>query len=427
MKLPEASALLTDFYELTMAAGYFEAGKSADIATFDLFVRTLPPGRDHLVVAGLEQAIEYLEALRFRPDELAWLKSQPQFAAVRPAFWTLLRKLRFTGDLFAMAEGTPAYANEPLLSVRAPLIEAQLVETYLLSTIGFQTMIATKAMMIRQAAGNRTVVEFGTRRAHSPHAGLLAARAAYVGGCDGTSNTLAAYRFQIPVYGTAAHSWVLAFDTEREAFERLQRLLGKHCIQLVDTNDTLKGTKLAAELGRPLLGIRLDSGDLLALSRRAREILDGAGLHDVKIMATNDLDENRIRELLAEGAPIDAFGVGTALATSSDAPSLGVVYKLVEIQSSRGIRYPSKHSEDKRTLAGAKQVFRYEDADVIGRASECMPEAGDCRPLLEPVMLNGQRVRSRRALTEIRDSAMALRPAQSWSVRLSDELEALQQ
>lgn len=425
MTTPLDSALLTDFYQLTMAAGYFEAGKTSEVATFDLFVRRLPPGRDYLIAAGLEQALDYLENLRFRAEEIAWLRSLPQFARVSPKFWTYLRKLRFTGDVFAVPEGTPVYANEPILSVRAPLPQAQIAETFLLATVGFQTMIATKASLVRKAAGERTVVEFGTRRAHSPYAGVLAGRAAFLGGCNGTSNALAGYRFGIPVYGTAAHSWVLSFTNEREAFARLQSLLGERCVHLVDTHDTLNGTRVAAALGRPLWGIRLDSGDLGALAREARRILDDAGLRDAKIMATNDLDEHRIAKLLAGGAPIDAFGVGTALATSLDSPALGVVYKLVELESNGVPKYPAKHSEGKRTIAGAKQVFRYPDFDVIGRASECRPEPGDCEALLRPVMLAGQRVSERESIGDLQRRAMA----SSWrprDVRLSAELEAIQ-
>lgn len=425
MTTPPDSALLTDFYQLTMAAGYFEAGKAAEVATFDLFVRRLPAGRDYLIAAGLEQALDYLEHLRFQTEEIRWLQSLPQFARVSPGFWSYLGGLRFTGDVFAVPEGTAVYANEPILSVRAPLPEAQLAETFLLATVGFQTMIATKASRLRRAAGDRVVIEFGTRRAHSPHAGVLAARAAYIGGCNGTSNALAAYRFSIPVFGTAAHSWVLSFPDEREAFARLQALLGERCVHLVDTHDTLEGTRIAASLGRPLWGVRLDSGDLLALARQARRILDEAGLREAKIMATNDLDEQRIAKLLADGAPIDAFGVGTALATSLDAPALGVVYKLVQLESKAGVKYPAKHSEGKRTIAGAKQVFRYADFDVIGRASECRPEPGECETLLRPVMLRGERTPDCEGLAASQQRALRA-SARARDVRLSAELEAVQ-
>lgn len=425
MITPPDSALLTDFYQLTMAAGYFEAGKTEEVATFDLFVRRLPPGREYLIAAGLEQALDYLETLRFRADELRWLQSLPQFSRVSPKFWSYLRKLRFTGDVFAMPEGTPVFANEPILSVRAPLPQAQIAETFLLATVGFQTMIATKASLLRRAAGDRSVVEFGTRRAHSPYAGVLAGRAAFIGGCNGTSNALAGYRFGIPVYGTAAHSWVLSFSNEREAFARLQTLLGERCVHLVDTHNTLNGTRIAASLGLPLWGIRLDSGDLLTLAREARRILDDAGLPDAKIMATNDLDEHRIARLLADGAPINAFGVGTALATSLDSPALGVVYKLVQLEAADGPKYPAKHSEGKRTIAGAKQVFRYPKFDVVGRASECRPEPGECEALLRPVIVAGKRTCERESIAGLQRRAMGA-SLHARDVRLSAELEAIQ-
>ncbi len=414
------NALLTDFYQLTMAAGYFEAGKQHDQATFELFARRLPSVRQHLVVAGLHQAVEYLERLRFQADEIAWLRSLPQFSRVDEAFWVYLRDFRFTGNVFAMPEGTLAYANEPLLSVRAPLIEAQLVETFLLATIGFQTMIASAAARIVEAAAGRGVVEFGTRRAHSPQAGLYAARAAYIGGCIGTSNTLAGFQFGIPVFGTAAHSWVLSFADEREAFARLQQLLGELCVYLIDTHDTLTGARQAVALGRPLWGVRLDSGDLVTLSREVRQILDEAGLTDAKIMATNELDEAKIRAVVEAGAPIDSFGVGTALATSSDAPSLGMVYKLVEISSNGQRRDVAKHSPEKQTVPGAKQVFRYDGLDVIARADECQPLPGECRALLQPVMMNGER------LGDLPWSRLNRFPLpQPQGTRLSDSLEAL--
>ncbi|MCX6592241.1 MAG: nicotinate phosphoribosyltransferase [Acidobacteria bacterium] len=414
------NALLTDFYQLTMAAGYFEAGKQHDQATFELFARRLPSVRQHLVVAGLHQAVEYLERLRFQADEIAWLRSLPQFSRVDEAFWVYLRDFRFTGTVFAMPEGTLAYANEPLLSVRAPLIEAQLVETFLLATIGFQTMIASAAARIVEAAEGRGVVEFGTRRAHSPQAGLYAARAAYIGGCIGTSNTLAGFQFGIPVFGTAAHSWVLSFADEREAFARLQQLLGERCVYLIDTHDTLTGARQAVALGRPLWGVRLDSGDLVTLSREVRQILDQAGLTDAKIMATNELDEAKIRAVVEARAPIDSFGVGTALATSSDAPSLGMVYKLVEISSNGQRRDVAKHSPEKQTVPGAKQVFRYDGLDVIARADECQPLPGECRALLQPVMMNGER------LGDLPWSRLDRFPLpQPQGTRLSDSLEAL--
>lgn len=385
------TGLLTDLYQLTMAAGYFEAGKTQEIATFELFFRRLPRYRNYVLAAGLAQAVDYLLNLKFTAEEIDYLRSLPQFQRVSGDFFEALRRLRFTGDLFAMREGTPIFANEPFLTIRAPLMEAQIAETYLLAAIGFQSLVATKASRIVEVAGGRAVVDFGARRAHSPEAGVLAGRASYIGGCIGTSNTETGFRYGIPVFGTAAHSWVQAFATEKEAFERLQGLLGDTTAYLIDTYDTIEGARTAAALGCPLWGVRLDSGNLVELSREVRQILDDAGLKNAKIMATSDLNEYKILEYAAAGAPIDAFGVGTDLATSADSPSLGVVYKLVELNG----RFTAKFSEDKHTLPGAKQVFRFASRDVIARSWECLgcgPGEEEAKALLRPVMLGGQLV-----------------------------------
>ncbi len=392
------NGLLTDFYELTMAAGYWQAGKTDEVAVFELFVRRNPPNRNFLIAAGLQQAVEYLLNARFDDEAILYLRSLKQFAAVGEGFFEMLRGWHFTGDLFAVREGTPIFPGEPLLNLRAPMIEAQIPETYLLSTVGFQTMIATKAARIVDAAGGRSVMEFGTRRAHSPEAGVLAGRAAYIGGCRGTSNTLTGMRYGIPVFGTAAHSWVLAFPTEKEAFERLYRLLGPGTVQLIDTYDTLQGARNAVSLGKPFWGVRLDSGDLMELSRAVRRILDDSGYQDARIMATGDLNEYKILELVADGAPIDAFGVGTELATSSDAPNHGAVYKLVELRSGGKRRYVAKFSEDKSTVPGAKQIFRYGRKDLLACSHESHPDAREA--LLEPVILHGELVQSLPTATE---------------------------
>jgi nicotinate phosphoribosyltransferase len=383
------TGLLTDLYQLTMSAGYFEAGKADEIATFELFFRHLPRYRNFVLSAGLEQVVEYLAELNFTDEQIRYLKSLPQFKRVAPEFFDALRALRFTGDLFAMREGTPVFAGEPFLTVRAPLMQAQIVETYLLATVGFQSLIATKAARMVEVAGGRAVVDFGTRRAHSPEAGVLAGRAAYIGGCIGTSNTETGFRYGIPVFGTAAHSWIQAFPTEREAYERLQKLLGDATVYLIDTYDTIAGAKLATSLGRPLWGVRLDSGNLVELSRAVRKILDDAGMPDVKIMATSDLNEYKILEFSAARAPIDVFGVGTDLATSTDSPNIGVVYKLVELNG----RSTAKFSEDKHTLPGPKQVFRFAGHDVVACSWECLgcgPGEDEARALLRPVLLGGK-------------------------------------
>jgi nicotinate phosphoribosyltransferase len=381
--------LLTDLYELTMAAGYFETGLAARAATFELSIRRLPENRDFVVAAGLPQAVEYLQGLGFDGAEIEYLRSVPQLAGASSSFFENLASFHFEGDVWAVPEGTPLFAGEPLMTVRGPLWQAQIAETYLLSTISFQTLIATKAARMVEAAAGRGVVEFGTRRAHSPEAGVLAGRAAYVGGCLGTSNVLTGFRFGVPVYGTAAHSWVLAFPDELDAHRALQKLLGPGTIYLIDTYDTLEGARKAASLGRPLWGVRLDSGDLGVLAREVRRILDAAGLGDAKIMASGDLNEYKIAALVAAGAPIDAYGVGTELATSSDAPALGAIYKLVEIEEEGATRYTAKFSEDKPTLPGAKQIYRRAHRDVVALAGERL----EGEPLLDRVLAGGRLVR----------------------------------
>ena len=426
------NGLLTDLYELTMAAGYYEAGKVQQKATFELTIRRLPAHRNFVLAAGLPQAIDYLLNLSFSGEEIDYLRGLPAFARVSARFFDYLRGFRFTGDVFAVPEGTPLFAGEPMMSVRAPLIEAQIPETYLLSALTFQTLIATKAARMVEAAAGRAVVEFGTRRAHTPEAGVLAGRVAYLGGCQGTSNTLAGFRYGVPVYGTAAHSWIMSFCGETEAFRQLQRVLGPSTVQLVDTYDAIEGTRKAAALGKPLWGIRLDSGDFLRESRAARAILDEAGLQEAKIMLSGDLDEHRIRELVASGAPVDAFGVGTQLATSADAPNMGAIYKLVELDICGIQRFTAKLSEDKATLPGAKQVFRFDDHDVLARSGECSRG----RALLRPVLLGGHlveplpdlstaRARAAESLRKLPAELRSLEPSEPWPVRHSRDLTAL--
>lgn len=430
------SALNTDLYELTMAAGYFTAGKKDDIATFELSVRRLPEARNFLVAAGLQQAVEYLQNFRFTAEEIDYLRLLPQFRHTPAEFFSFLKDLRFTGSLLAVQEGTPVFANEPIAVVRAPIIEAQIVETYLLSTFAFQTSIASKAARCVHAAQGRNVVEFGSRRAHSPGAGILAGRAAYLAGCGGTSNAEAGMRFGIPVFGTAAHSWTMAFHDEEEAFRSLQSLLGESTVFLIDTYDTIEGAKLATKLGKPLWGVRLDSGDLISLSRQVRTILDRAGLGDAKIFATNDLDEYRLAEFVREDAPLDAFGVGTQLATSADAPSLSAVYKLVELKHDNHIHYTAKFSDDKNTVPGAKQIYRYPDHDVVALHSECNSDYKG-EPILRPVIMHGQLIEALPALAKSREHAKnaiaalpkelhSLSPAEEpYSVELSKSLLTL--
>ena len=426
------NGLLTDLYELTMAAGYFEAGKTEEKATFEVTVRRLPPYRNYVLAAGLPQVVDYLLNLNFAAEEVDYLRHLPQFRSAPAAFFDYLLRFRFTGDLFAVYEGTPLFANEPMMTLRAPIIEAQIPETYLLAALSFQTMIASKAARSVEAAAGRPIVEFGTRRAHTPEAGVLGARAAYLAGCAGTSNTLAGFRYGLPVMGTSAHSWVMSFPCEMEAFRRLQRSLGENTIQLLDTYDSIEGARHAAKLGNPLWGVRLDSGDFMALSRQVRGILDEAGLRQTKIMVSGDLDEYKIRDLVQAGAPIDTFGLGTQLSTSADAPSMSMTYKLVELDISGIKRFTAKYSADKTSVPGSKQVFRDVARDVIARSGEC----GKGEALMKPIILGGRLVEPLPTLEQAREhaarSVAALTPAlrqlevgEPWPVIYSRELREL--
>jgi nicotinate phosphoribosyltransferase len=388
------SGLNTDFYELTMAAGYFCSGLDGRKAAFELFVRKLPEGRSCLVAAGLAQALDFLESLRFEREEIEYLRGLGPFLRLPDAFFEKLGRLRFTGDVHAIPEGTPVFAGEPILRVEAPVIQAQIVETCLLSLINFETSVATKAARIVEAARGRDVMEFGTRRAHGPEAGVLAARAAYVGGCAGTSNVLAGHRFGIPVSGTMAHSWVMAFPREEDAFAAFCRTFPDSTILLIDTYDTIAGARLAAAACRTLQGVRIDSGNVVDLSREVRRILDSAGCGGAKIVVSGDCNEFVIDAMLEAGAEVDIFGVGTELATSKDAPALGGIYKLVAMETEGKEKFPAKISEAKETHPGRKQVFRFFGPDgsyledVIALAHEKAPDGA--LPLLSRVMHRGK-------------------------------------
>lgn len=431
----EAPGLLTDLYELTMAAAYFQ-NRHCEAATFELFVRNLPPHRGYLVAAGLEQALEYLESLAFSKPQIQFLRRHPAFAEVDDEFFDYLGQLRFTGEVWAVAEGTPVFPGEPLLRITAPIIEAQMVETCLLTTLTFQTMIASKAARVVQSANARPVVEFGSRRAHGPQAGVLAARAAYIGGCVGTSNVQAHFRFGIPSSGTMAHSLVMAYDDELKSFQDFIRVFPGHSVLLLDTYDTLRALDRIIAAGLRPFGVRLDSGDLAELSKQVRKRLDGAGLGTTMIIASGDLDEYAIPELLAKGAPIDEFGVGTALVTSNDAPALSGVYKLVAYNHEPRLKL--SEDEEKPTYPGAKQVFRFDRAgsytrDIIATEDESYPGA---ERLLSCLMRDGTRLVGSPSLNDIRESATRLRsrlpaavcdlqhPA-SYSVELSRTLQEL--
>ncbi len=371
-----ATAMLTDLYQLTMVNAYWRAGRIDTQACFHLYFRSNPFHGGYAIACGLEQAAAYLRDLRFGDDDRAYLGTlrgrdgEPLFSA---AFLDWLGSFRFSCDVAAVPEGTVVFAGEPLLRVTGPLAECQLVETALLNTVNFQTLVATKAARVCQAAGGQPVIEFGLRRAQGPDGGLSASRAAYVGGCSGTSNVLAGQRFGIPVGGTHAHSWVMAFDSEIESFLAYAEAMPNNGVLLVDTYDTLEGIANAIvagrrlrEMGQDLVGIRIDSGDLAWLSQRARAMLDQAGFGQTRVYASNELDEHTIESLKDQGAAIDVWGVGTRLVTAYDQPALGGVYKLSAIREPGGPWEPRvKLSEQsaKVTTPGLLQVRRFSDTE----------------------------------------------------------------
>lgn len=384
----EPQALYCDEYALTMAQSFWRHG-SNERTCFELVPRHLPDHRGYLVVAGLEQALAFLAGLRFTSDDLAYLASRDLF---HEDFLAFLATLRFSGDVNAVAEGTVVGAETPLLQVLAPRIEATVVESALLATINHQTSVASKAARMVDVASGRPVWDFSLRRVHGPPAGLGVARASYIAGLAGTATEAAGKRLGIPTTGTMAHHYVLGFgvDGEQTAFEQFLRDYPERAVLLVDTYDTIAGVRHAIAAshaaGVELAGVRLDSGDLLSLSVRARRLLDEAGFESARILVSGDLDEYRIEELVRSGARIDSFGVGTALGTSSDAPALGGVYKLVAQCVSGEWRPLMKHSERKANDPGVHQVFRGEGADVLALAGESLGGT----PLLQPVMTQGE-------------------------------------
>ncbi|NPA49089.1 MAG: nicotinate phosphoribosyltransferase [Thermodesulfobacteria bacterium] len=397
------SALFTDLYELTMAAVYFEREMFAP-ATFSFFIRSYPVNRRFFVACGVEEVLSFLENFRFQEEELAYLEGLGLF---KPRFLEFLARLRFTGEVYAMEEGTIFFAGEPLLEITAPIIEAQLIETFVINALCFETLIASKAIRSVIAAKDRVVVDFSARRTHGVDAALKVARASYLAGFSATSNTLAGKIYGIPVTGTMAHSFIESFPSEIEAFSAFAEVFPENTVLLLDTYDTLAAARKAVQIakkleaqGKRLKGVRLDSGDLVELSRKVREILDAHGLDYVKIFASGGLDEYKIAEVLAKGAPIDAFGVGTKMGVSADAPYLDAAYKLVSYDG----RPVTKLSSGKKTLAGAKQVFRREEnglyrEDFVGLREETLPEA---TPLLKPLMKGGERCAPARSLEEVR-------------------------
>lgn len=427
--------LLVDFYELTMANGYFESGMENQIAYFDMFFRRVPDEGGFAIMAGLEQLIEYLKNLTFTEEDIEYLRSKELFSE---NFLNYLKNFKFACDIYAIPEGTPIFPNEPILTVRGPIIQAQFIETMILLSINHQSLIATKSNRIVRAAQGRPVLELGARRAQGADGAILGARAAYIGGCKGTACTISDRDFNVPALGTMAHSWVQTFDTEYEAFKRYAELYPDNCTLLVDTYNTLKqGVPNAIRVFKEVLipnghqpgAIRIDSGDAAYLSKKARKLLDEAGLTETKIVISNSLDEYIIKDLLIQNAPIDSFGVGERLITSKTEPVFGGVYKIVAVEKNGQMIPKIKISNniEKITNPGAKQVFRLYDrdtnkaiADVISLAHETIDDTKPytifdpehtwkrkeitnfmARPLLTPIFLNGECVYESPSLQDI--------------------------
>jgi nicotinate phosphoribosyltransferase len=434
---PAASPLLTDLYQLNMIQAYLEHGETRP-AVFEFFVRKLPPKRGFLIAAGLEQALDFLEGLRFAPEELDWLAQSGRFGKDLIGH---LAQLRFTGDVHAMPEGTAFFPNEPILRVTAPLPQAQLVETRLINILHFQSLIAAKAARMVLSAPGKLLVDFGLRRAHGAEAGLFAARASYIAGFAGTATMLAGKLFGIPIYGTMAHSFIQAYDSEETALEAFARSRPDNLILLIDTYDTEAAARTVVSLaprleaqGIKVRGVRLDSGDLIALARSVRRILDDGGLKDVTIFASGGIDEGELAKAAQRHAPIDGFGIGTSLATSFDVPALDCAYKLQEYAG-----LPRrKRSTGKATWPGRKQVWRHYGPD--GRIArdvlsvEADGQAGE--PLIEPVMKGGRRMAPSPTLAEIRARTARdlerlpkplrrLQPGASCPVEVADALARL--
>ena len=437
----ENMVLFTDYYELTMCASYFD-NKKFEQATFDLFIRKLPENRSYLVSAGLEQVLQYLQNIEFAKKHVAYLKKQ----GFKQDFLDYLENFKFTGEVWAVPEGTLIFPNEPMVRITAPIIEAQIVETFLLNTINLQTMIATKASRVVHAAKGKSVVEFGLRREPGIDAGLKVARSSYIAGCQGTSNVLAGMAYGIPIFGTMAHSFIMSYPREIDAFRAFAKTFPEKSTLLIDTYDDLVGAEkavvVAKELdaeGFRLGGVRLDSGDLAEISKKVRKILDDHGLSYVQVFVSGDLDEFKLEQLFSRGAKIDGFGVGTKMGTSSDRPYLDVIYKLCETQNGDGGFTPiMKLSKDKITLPGRKQVYRFKNSkgcfkkDLIALADEEV----EGEPLLLKVMEKGRLIYELPSLDQIRANAASnlcnlpekyktLTDAASYPVEWSRKLQKL--
>ena len=434
-----AGPLFTDLYELTMAASYF-AHEVFDTATFSLYIRDVYATRNYFVAAGLEQVLDELNAFQFSDQDISYLHSTGRFSK---HFLDYLRQVRFTGEVNAIPEGTIFFANEPVMEVTAPIVEAQLIETFVLNTMGFQTMIASKAARCFHAAAGRPLIDFSLRRTQGQDAGIKVARSTFIAGFAATSNVLAGKLYGIPISGTMAHSYVSAFDNEQDAFFAYADTFPDHSIFLIDTYDSIEGARHAAVVakemqkkGHTLIGVRLDSGDMVSLSQEVRKIFDDAGLLDVKIFASSGFDEFKIAKIISEGAAIDAFGVGTKVGVSADAPFVDIVYKMVRFKG-RDVR---KLSPGKVTLAGEKQVFRTSDQngcyseDIIGQRDEIIDEG---QPLLEKVMESGQLLRPhpqlqvlqerfRENFAALDDGYKSIQDYKAYPVKLSTRLQNLQ-
>lgn len=445
------SGLFTDLYELTMAASYYQHRMFAP-ATFSVFVRSLPKERGFLVAAGIEEVLQILAAFAFTREDISFLRSTSRFTA---DFLDYLAQLRFTGEVYALPEGSPCFAQEPLMEITAPIIEAQIVETVVLNALHVQTLIASKAARCYAATNGRSLIDFSLRRTHGMDAGLKVARASYLAGFDGTSNVLASKLYGIPCYGTMAHSFIESFDDEEAAFAAYAETFPDDTALLIDTYDTVEGARRAARVGQALLqrghrlrGVRLDSGDLLILSRETRKILDDAGLSFVRIYASGGLNEDKIEQLVRASAPIDVFGVGTDMGVSHDAPSLDIAHKLVEYDE----RPRLKLSTDKISLVGKKQIFRVSDLtgtyerDIIGLRTESVDAvaretgvATNCiTPLLQPMMSHGRpglpsstlhesRTRFLAEFTHLPPANQALHPTIPYPVTLTHRLTTFHQ
>lgn len=432
-----SGALLTDLYQLSMLNAYFQQGMD-DVAVFEFFVRRVPQQRNFLLAAGLEPALDFLEAFRFTHDDLDWMASTERYS---PVFLDYLSDLRFTGDVEAMPEGTVFFADEPVLRVTAPLPQAQIVESRLINILHIHSLIASKAARSRIVAPDKLLVDFGMRRAHGAEAAMAAARASYIAGFSGTSTVLADKEYGIPSFGTMAHSFIQAHDSESEAFYDFARSQPGNTVLLIDTYDTEAGARKVvelkprlAELGIAIKGVRLDSGDLSEHAHRVRAILDEGDCAEIGIFCSGNLDEYRLLEMLSKGAPVDGFGIGTRLDISEDAPSLDCVYKL---QAYAG-RARRKRSEGKATWPGSKQIYRFfsGNGEATHDVLTTIDDFRDGKPLLEAVMKDGKRLKSPPSLDTIREHAAGqiaslpeplreITSTHAYEVRVSEQLKAL--